>query len=139
MSENGNIQYKVGDRVRFRPEHVAYRDLLHCPNEFIINRVCATSIPQECCIVYGSRGEGRMSSFSSFGSRIELVEAATKPTIQEKPPTEIPVKRGETRWGLVDKTGKILHILRTRKDARDIKEFLSQHQYKVKKLIVSIA
>ena len=80
-----------------------------------------------------------MSSFSSFGSRIELVEAATKPTIQEKPPTEIPVKRGETRWGLVDKTGKILHILRTRKDARDIKEFLSQHQYKVKKLIVSIA
>ena len=139
MSENGKIQYKIGDRVRFRPvfEHEKYRDRFKIPNEFTITKFILSHDPTECCLIVSPNNAG----IAIYGSRLELVEAAKPtPVTQEKliPEVEVPVRKGETRWGLVDKDGKIIYILSTRQIARDIRDcFLNQ--YKVKKLTVTIA
>lgn len=137
MSENGKTQYKIGDRVRFRPvfEHESYRDRFKIPNEFTITKFIPSHDPTECLIVSPNNG------ISIYGSRLELVEAdKPTPVTQEKliPEVEVPARKGETRWGLVDKNGKIIYIVSTRQMARDTRDCFP-NQYKVKKLTVTIA
>lgn len=45
--------FKVGDRVRFKPEHCYYRDTQRAPDEFVIDRIC-----EQCAYWDGRRNKG---------------------------------------------------------------------------------